>query len=187
MQLAIRVRVLKAATVQVLTVATLRALVGGATLVGTHPARLVGVVRPEEMVEVDPEAQRTLMARQGTSPIGGVMRMMAGGPTEADQEDLQAETRMIQIQGPIREGLLVEPVLESSHLFKPMARASMRRGCRRILPSGRFPQPWEWRDWVLGLNSEMYRVVAPHGGIVVRWLGVCEDKPHVRPGTCSHR
>ena len=28
---------------------------------------------------------------------------------------------------------------------------------------------------MLGLNSEMCRVVAPHGGIVVHWLGMCED------------
>ena len=119
MRLAIRVRVLlKAATIQVLTVATLEALVGGATLVGTHPAEVVGVVRPEEVVAVDPEGQQTLMARQGTSPVGEFMGTVAGGPTEADQEDLQAETRMIKIQGRIRGGLVVEPALEPSHLFQ---------------------------------------------------------------------
>ena len=169
---AIRVLVLlKAATIRVLTVVAREALVGAETLVGTHRAGVVGVVQQEEIGGVDPEDQRTLMARQGTSPIGEVMGAVAGGPTEVDREDLQAETRMIQTQGRVRGGCGASIGIPAI-CFMPMARASMRRKCRRTLPC------------VVPHNMGMARLVASeHRGVpcrraawrVVRWLGNCED------------
>ena len=42
-----------------------------------------------------------------------------------------------------------------------------------------FPKPWQWKEWVIRLNSELCRMVCPHGKLVMQWLGEAEDIDHV--------
>ena len=48
-----------------------------------------------------------------------------------------------------------------------------------------FPEPWQWSQWLVDLNTELRRVVAPHGQRVVEWLAKCQD-PDVSDGSLQH-
>ena len=65
------------------------------------------------------------------------------------------------------------------HGFLPDGNSMYERKMSTDLSLLGFPKPWQWKEWVIHLTSELCRMVCPRGTLVMQWLGEAEDIDNV--------